>query len=173
MRTGRNTGLGVLATGLAALSGCAIGGRVELAAADSIESVATELARAMDEYQRDISQFDDERERAVVLALVARVRRDAADDERVDAHLAAYDEAAARIRDDREVARMRRSLVEEHIESLMEVATGLRRFGIESMSIEDETKRYLRDVIERSRDRIAEDLNAETSEPGAGPGIRD
>lgn len=173
MRTGRNTGLGVLAAGLAALSGCAIGGRVELAAADSIESVATELARAMGEYQRDISQFDDERERAVVLALVARVRRDAEDDERINAHMAAYEEAAARIREDREVARMRRSLVEEHVESLMEVAAGLRRFGIESMSIEDETKRYLRDVIERSRDRIAGNLDAEVAEPSAVSGTRD
>lgn len=155
MRTKRNGCAGVLAAGLAALSGCAMGGRVELAAADSIESVASELAQAMNEYQRDIGQLDDERERAVVMALIARVRRDAADDEQVNAHVLAYEEAAARVRADREAARVRRSLVEEHVDSLREVAAGLRRLGIESMSLEDETKRYLRDVIERSRDRIA------------------
>lgn len=127
-------------------SGCAMGARTELAAADAIDRVAESLAEAVGEYHGDLTKYDDSREEAVTKALAARLREDATDDAASRADIEAFLAAMVRLRTDRSAAQARLAAAMEHIAALREVASGLRRLAVESMSLDDEMRRYLLDV---------------------------
>jgi len=130
------------------LAGC-VGGdaRVEMAAADSMDALAAQLELALGEYHTDLAQADDERQADVVAALIHRLKTDCGQEELSAQHGLRFQEAMARMRQDRETALQRRGAAAENLTILRDTANGLRRVGVASLSLEDETKRYLMDLI--------------------------
>jgi hypothetical protein len=126
-----------------AVAGCGGDARVELSAADALTAVAGEMRVAFDEYHGEVETHDDTRESAVTRAFVERVRRDSADEGKLDQHASEFEAAMTRLRADRRVEWQRRTAAETQIDTIVEVAKGLRRIGIESLSLQDEVRRYL------------------------------
>ena len=135
--------------------GCAGDGRTTLSAMDSVDVLGDALAGALVEYHDDLERLDDERERAVIDAFVERVRRNVAGGVSDEADAAAFRSALAQIRADRRVALERYLASWENLATIREVTRGLRRLALESMSLQDETRRYFSDLIERSKVREA------------------
>lgn len=133
--------------------GCGADARVNLAAADSIEALAANLATALTEYHSDLVQSDDAREKAAVHAFVERLRADVADDAKVDAHTGDFLTAMERLLADRQVEWRRNTASMENVSTLREVADGLRRLAMESLSLDDEARRYFGELIELRRMR--------------------
>lgn len=122
--------------------GCAGNARVEMSAADSMEVLAAELSASVEEYHADLSRIDSERERAAVYAFVGRVQGAGGQTE-AESHAEALLAAMEKVRADRAVATERYMNARDNVAALAEVAGGLRRVAVESMSIDDEMKRYL------------------------------
>lgn len=133
--------------------GCAGDGRTTLSAMDSVDVLGDALAGALVEYHDDLERLDDERERAVIDAFVERVRRNVAGG--VSDEAEAFRSALAQIRADRRVALERYLVSWDNLATIREVTRGLRRLALESMSLQDETRRYFSDLIERSKVREA------------------
>ncbi len=129
-----------------AASGCAAGARTELAAADAIDRLCESLSGAVAEYHVDMAEFDDSREAAAARALGERLRQDATNEAAAEADIEAFLAAMAHLRADRSVDQVRFSASTENIATLREVAAGLRRLAIDSMSLDDEMRRYLLDL---------------------------
>ncbi|HOW17886.1 MAG TPA: hypothetical protein PLC79_02535 [Phycisphaerae bacterium] len=123
--------------------GCGGDARVELSAADALSAVAGQMRVVFDEYHGEVEAHDDTRESAVVRAFVERVRRDSSDGAKLDQHASQFEAAMATIRADRRTEWQRRAAAETQVETILEVAKGLRRLGIESLSLQDEMRRYL------------------------------
>ena len=135
--------------------GCVGDGRATLSAMDSVDVLGDALAGALGEYHDDLERLDDEREQAVIDAFVGRVRRDVAGGVSDEADAAAFRLALAQIRADRRVALERYLASRENLAAIREVTSGLRRLALESMSLQDETRRYFYDLIKRSEVRGA------------------
>ena len=135
--------------------GCVGDGRSTLSAMDSVDVLGDALAGALGEYRDDLERLDDEREQSVIDAFVDRVRRDVAGGANDEADAAAFRSALAHIRADRRVALERYLASRENLATIREVTSGLRRLALESMSFQDETRRYFSDLIERSELRGA------------------
>lgn len=133
--------------------GCSTDGRTTLSAMDSVDVLGDALAGALVEYHDDLERLDDERERAVIDAFVERVRRNVAGG--VSDEAEAFRSALAQIRADRRVALERYLVSWDNLATIREVTRGLRRLALESMSLQDETRRYFSDLIERSKVREA------------------
>ncbi|UCG16162.1 MAG: hypothetical protein JSV19_12795 [Phycisphaerales bacterium] len=133
---------------LLAAAGCGGDARVELSAATAIEQVAASVAVAMEEYHREVTAADDRREDAVVRALVERIRRDHQDEKATDAHVADFHQAMRHVRQDRDTEWRRYVATGDNLSVLTEITSGLRRLAVESMTLSDEARRYLRDVID-------------------------
>jgi hypothetical protein len=130
------------------IAGCGGDARVELSAADALSAVAGQMRVAYDEYHGEVETHDDTRESAVTRAFVERVRRDSADEGKLDRHASEFEAAMTKIRADRRTEWQRRVAAETQIDTVLEVAKGLRRIGIESLSLQDEVRRYLTTWIE-------------------------
>lgn len=128
---------------LCALGGCAADARVDLSAADALTAVAGQVQQTIQEYHGEVVRFDDSRESATVAAFVARVKADAADEASLDAHAAQFAAALVKIRADRETEWARRAAAMENVGVLREMASGLRRLALQSLSLDDEVRRYL------------------------------
>ncbi len=133
--------------------GCAGDARVELAAADSIELLAANLATTLTEYHTGLERSDDARERAAVFALVERLRADMADEDKTEAHTNDFLHALDRLHADRRIEWQRFIASMDNLSVLRETANGLRRLAIESLSLEDEAQRYFGELIELRRAR--------------------
>ena len=133
---------------LLATTGCGGDARVELSAATAIEQVAASIAGAMEEYHREVTAADDRREEAVVRALVERIRRDHQDEKATDAHVADFHQAMQHLRQDRDTEWRRYVAASDNLSVLTEITSGLRRLAVESMTLSDEVRRYLRNVID-------------------------
>jgi len=133
---------------LLATTGCGGDARVELSAATAIEQVAASIAVAMEEYHREVTASDDHREEAVVQALVERIRRDHQDEKATDAHVADFHQAMQHLRQDRDTEWRRYVAASDNLSVLTEVTSGLRRLAVESMTLSDEVRRYLHNVID-------------------------
>lgn len=149
---------------LAAVSGCGGDARVELSAADAISVAARQMETTLQEYHQEVVSYDDAREASAVGAFVARVRTDASDSAAVDAHAAAFTTALQRIRADRETEWARRSVAVDNVGVLHEVARGLQRIGIESLSLRDEVRRYITDWMSRREQSV---VGAKSTPPDA------
>lgn len=141
----------VLALGVGLLGGCGGDARMELSASDALAAVADQMELTIGEYHGEVSRYDDSRESVVVAALVERMRRDIGDEEAVGAHVADFTEALRRIRGDRETEWQRRTAAMENVGVLREVSRGLQRLALESLTLEDEMRRYLTSWIEARR----------------------
>jgi len=131
--------------------GCGGDAQLELAAADTLLAVADQMELTVGEYHDEVSRHDDSRESAVVSAFVARVRADVSDEAALDSHAADFAEALRRIRVDRRTEWARRSRAMDNVSVVREVARGLQRLAIESLTLKDEMRRYLSGWIETRR----------------------
>ena len=130
-------------------AGC-LGGNagVELAASDAIEAAAHQFETMADEYHTTVVAFDDGREEAVTSAFIQRVLNDQAN---AAEHGAAFTSSLRKIRADREVEWQRHTAAKENSAVLREVAVKMRGLAIDSLSLRDETRRYLTGWIEKAR----------------------
>jgi len=140
--------------------GCAGDARVALTAADSMDALSAAFSSAVEEYHADLEKLDDGREAAALDAFIARIRADATDDEKSAAHAAAFRDAMQRLRADRRVAESRKNASLENLETLREIAAGLRRLAVDSLNLDDDVQRYFGELLESHRVR-------NLSEPGA------
>jgi hypothetical protein len=128
-------------------AGCGGDARVELSAAAAVERLTAGLVVALDEYHAEVCAADDRREAAVVDAFVERVRADHADPVATDQHADAFRAALQRVWADRAVEWRRYHRTRGMLETLDEIRDGLRQLAIESLTLSDELRRYLRDVL--------------------------
>jgi hypothetical protein len=135
------------ATIAATLSGCGGDARVELSAADALNEVAGQMAGTIEEYHGDVSRYDEHRQSSVVSAFVTRVKKDAADDNALAAHVNDFESALHKIREDQETEWARRSTAMDNVSLLKEMSRGLQKLAIQSLSLQDEMKRYLSNWI--------------------------
>ena len=131
--------------------GCGGDARVELSASDSIESRADALELAVQEYHPDVAAGDDLRESAAIAAFVNRIRAAADNPAEQDRHVAAFTAALARTRQDRRVEWARFTATQDNLDTLREITGGLRRLAIESLTLSDEARRYIRALLDLRR----------------------
>lgn len=124
-------------------AGCGGDARVQLSAADALTATAGQVELTVHEYHQEVSAYDESRESEVVSAFVARVRADHADPAAVESHADRFKAALAKIRTDRDVEWRRRQAALDNVAVLRELARGLRRLALESLSLDDEMRRYL------------------------------
>lgn len=148
-------------------AGCGGDARVELSAADALGAVAGQMERTIGEYHAEVAAYDDARESGVVAAFVSRVRRDAADEAAMSAHAVEFEAALRKIRGDREVEWSRRSAAMDNVAALREVSRGLQKLAIQSLSLQDEMKRYLQGWIDLRRQQEAREIRPAGTEPRA------
>jgi len=123
-------------------AGCSGGdARVEMSAADGLNALADQFDTTIDEYHQDLAEGDTTRESAVIAAFVSRVQRDNAD--AMDKHTAEFSDALAKIRGDREVEFDRRNAAKDNVITLREIGKGLQQLAVQSMTLNDEARRYL------------------------------
>lgn len=133
-------------------SGCARDARVELTAADSVEMLGASMTQTLAEYHADIARFDEERQRAAVQAFIERVRADVSDEAATNAHAEAFRNALQHLDADRQAAWERYAASLDNVATLREIAQGLRRLALESMSLDDDAKRYFGEVMDRRKE---------------------
>lgn len=133
---------------LSCMAGCWGGAPVSLSAANAVDAVGAELRRALHEYHAEVESADDTREDEAVAALVARLQRDASDEAATAGHVSAFRAAMQKLRADRRVESARHAAAIDNVRLLSEISGGVRRVAIESMSLSDEVKRYLTDLLD-------------------------
>lgn len=136
---------------IAVMAGCGGDARVELSAADAIRAVAVQMDQAVVEYHREVCRYDDTREAELVAAFIGRVRREKEDEAALDRHSADLARALTRVRADRETEWTRRAAAGENVKVLREIAQGLERIGLQSLSLQDEMRRYLETWMQAQR----------------------
>ncbi len=137
------------AVGLAAVAGCGGDARVELSAAAAIQQLTAGLAVAIEEYHAEVGAADDRREAVVVDAFIERIRADHADPAATDQHAEAFRAALGRVRADRAVEWRRYHRTRDMLETLDEIRDGLQQLAIDSLTLSDELRRYLHDMLTR------------------------
>ena len=148
--------------------GCAGNARVELTAADSVEMLGASMTQTLAEYHADLARFDEERQRAAVQAFIERVRMDVADEAATDAHAEAFRQALQHLDADRQTAWERYAASLDNVATLREIAQGLRRLALDSMSLDDDVRRYFGEVMER-RQEAKEQASGKRVTNGEGP----
>jgi hypothetical protein len=151
------------ATCAVAAVGCGGDARVDLSAADALTAVAGQMRIALDEYHAEVDRHDESREASVVEAFVARVRRDAQDEHKLDEHAGQFGASLAKIREDRKTEWTRRNAAESQVEAVLELSRGLRRIGIEGLALQDEMRRYLRTWMDAKSKAAQPDAGAAAS----------
>ncbi len=132
--------------------GCAGNARVELTAADSVEMLGASMTQTLAEYHADLARFDEERQRAAMQAFIERVRMDVADEAATNAHAEAFRQALQHLDADRQAAWERYTASLDNVATLREIAQGLRRLALDTMSLDDEVKRYFGEVMEHRKE---------------------
>jgi hypothetical protein len=145
--------LGIALIGWVAVfqGGCGGDARVDLTAADTLEATAAQLERGLLEYQTDVAAADDAKESQIISAFAARLRKDAADDALVERHIREFSAALVKIRQDRQAADQRLHASQDNVAAVNEVAKGLRKLAIESLTLQDEVRRYFTQMLEARR----------------------
>lgn len=136
---------------VAFVAGCGGDARLEMSAADALLTTADQMALTLQEYHEEVSNYDESRESEVVSAFVDRVRVDPNNEAAIDSHVTDFKSALRKIRMDRETEFTRRQAAMDNVDVLRELATGLQRLAVESLTLEDEMRRYLNGWIETRR----------------------
>jgi len=87
----------------------------------------------------------------VVSAFVARVQAAPDDPVAIDSHVADFKAALRKIRTDRVTEFTRHGAALDNVDVLRELARGLQQLAIESLTLQDEMRRYLTGWIETRR----------------------
>jgi len=136
---------------LGMLAGCGGDARVDLSAADGIRAAADQMELTLREYHNEVVTYDDSREASIVSAFVARLKADRQDDTAIDGHATQFTAALSKIRKDRETEYSRQAAASDNVAVLRELSRGLERLGIESLTLQDEMKRYLTSWMDARR----------------------
>lgn len=144
-------------TAILAVGGC-MGGdaRVEMTAADAISAVASQLETTVREYHDEVSVGDDARESAVAGAFAARVVSANGDADQIKRDTDAFMASLQKIRKDREVEWDRRNAALDNVAALREMSKGLRKLAIDSLTLQDEVRRYLTSWVDTAQQAKAE-----------------
>ena len=134
-----------------AVGGCGGDARVDLSAADGIRATAKQMEIVLQEYHDEVARYDTSREDEVIAAFVGRIKTDVQDDSAVASHVTDFRGALEKIRKDRDTEYTRRAAAADNVAVLREMARGLERLGIESLTLQDEMKRYLTSWIDARR----------------------
>ncbi len=133
----------VAAVAMLAVGGCAVGTRVQITTAETLDALVGALGQAVDEYHLEVRGADVEKRRAAVDAFAARIRADHKDDEAATRHVMLFNQALDSLQHDAEAENSRHGATLENLRVVTEAAAGLRRIAIESMTLNDEVRRYL------------------------------
>ena len=162
--------------------GCAAMARPQLAAADSIDLLTAEVGKAIAEYAADLDACDDAKRRAVIEAYTDRIRNaetptrgnaetdgendgensktpargNAETEAEIEEHKARFVTALERIDADKNVAKTRQQNAENNLETMQEIAGGLRRMALEMLKLDGEAKQYFEGLIEAQKRRNTE-----------------
>jgi len=150
VRAGRRLLIAALAA-TATTAGCGGDAGMELAASDALVAVADQMQVTMREYHEEVTRYDDTRESAAIAAFITRVQANPTDAEAMAADAGEFESALRKIRADRETEWERRAAVADNVAVLREVAGGLQKLAIESLSLRDEMRRYLESWIDMRR----------------------
>ena len=150
--------------GCVVLGGCGGDAKMELSAADALLATANQMELVINEYHDEIARFDDSRESAVVSAFVSRVRQNPTDDTAIETHVSDFKTALGKIRGDRETEFTRRIAASENVGVLREMAKGLQKLALESLTLEDEMRRYLGEWIE-TRKQVQDTVSGTEAQP--------
>ena len=139
--------------------GCGGDARVELAAADALDLAAGQLRVALEEYNAEINHADLSRRDAAIHAFVARLQADLHDEDALHLHTTAFTEALDALWADQRAEWQRYHNTLSNLEALGEIAAGLRRVSLATLTVSDEVRRYLGSLIQARR-------QAHTTQPG-------
>ena len=140
-----------VAAAVMTLVGCTGQGHLSLTTADTLMLLADGLERSHLEYHDELERADDDREDALIEAFIVRVTQQSDASGSAEDHAQAFRGAMRRVRDDRRSEWQRHAATLDNLAVLHDMARDLRRLGIESLSLDDEARRYLGALIERSR----------------------
>jgi len=149
--------------------GCGGDAGVELAAGDALIAVADQMQLAVQEYHRDVSRHDESREESTVAAFVARVQAEHDDPAAMRTNVQEFQAALRKIREDRDTEWQRRSAALSNVAVLREVAGGLQRLALDSLSLRDEARRYLEVWMENQRRARSESAAQQNRAGGTQP----
>jgi hypothetical protein len=125
------------------LMGCTGTATTALSAGDALDRLADQMGTAIDEYHEEVAAGDDSRESEVSAAFVSRVIKNANNAGELKNDQAQFLAALSKIRSDRETEWDRRNAAKDNVAALREVSKGLRRVALDSLSLNDEMRRYL------------------------------
>lgn len=138
----------ILTAALLLPTACAHHARVELAAATALDRLAAEVETALNEYHDELNAADRDKRAAVIDAFVNRIRTDHANPQQTTAHVQQFNDALDRILADTDVERTRMTATRDNIATVRDIAADLRRFAVQSMSLNDDLQRYLNDLLQ-------------------------
>lgn len=136
---------------ITAAAGCASAARVQISAARSLDALTDAVQHAVDELHDEVLTADRRKRLSAVDAFVRRIRADHADDQRTQNHVDAFNHAIDRLREDADIEFARRVATLENLRAIREIAAGLRELGVQSMSLDDEARRYVTDLLQKPR----------------------
>jgi hypothetical protein len=115
-----------------------------------MDVLAASLRQVIEEYGEETEAYDDQRQRAIVEAFVERVRTEKEDKTALTMHEFEFHQAMKRINDDRKAARERSLAAMENLETLTEIAGGLRQLALQSINLDEEGRQYLAELAARA-----------------------
>jgi enamine deaminase RidA (YjgF/YER057c/UK114 family) len=133
------------------VSGCGGDAGLEMRTADVMHSGTAAARQALDEFQADLEAADDAKESMLILNFTQLVLQDIDDQPKVSQHIADFGAALAKLRRMREASRRRYQAAIESLDTMDEVATDLHKFAVDSLTMEDETRRYFTGWVEQIR----------------------
>ena len=139
--------LGIACAALLGLAGCAAGARLQLSAADSLHAIMTSVQLAATEYHDEIRSADALRRQWAIDAFVQRLRDDHDDQQAAAEHVARFNLALDRLLQDGETESARYLAAMQNIRTLAEIGDGLKRHALQSLTLDDELRRYIDDLL--------------------------
>jgi hypothetical protein len=139
------------------LSGCVLTGctggdaALEIKTADVMQAGTGEVREALREFKADLDAADDAREIMLIMSFVQLVKRDSDDDAAVAKYVEQFSKSLAKMRRFREASRERFQAAVDSLDTMDEVADGLQKFAIDSLTLQDEYRRYFTSWAEQIR----------------------
>ncbi len=115
--------------------GCAGSAHLDLSAARSLLTIATEMRMTVEEYHADLAQLDEQREAFAIQSFVARVAGADGDKAKLEEDSAALSAALAKLRADRAVAVERYIIALGNLDVLADTAEGLQSHALARLRI--------------------------------------
>ena len=121
----------VVSAGFISLNaGCSSSAHLDLSAAQSLLTIATEMRMTVEEYHADLAQLDEQREAFAIQSFVARVARADGNKAKLEEDSAALRAALAKLRADRAVAVERYIIALGNLDVLSATAEGLKSHAL-------------------------------------------